>query len=54
MKCETGIKVDCGEESEKPCLWIVSQTPDIDPSRFLVQWLAASLYDIPLVMYQTR
>ncbi len=41
-------------ENEKPCLWIVSQTPDLDPSRFLVQWLAASLSDIPLVMYQTR
>lgn len=41
-------------ENEKPCLWIVSQTPDLDPSRFLVQWLAASLNDIPLVMYQTR
>ena len=51
---ESDSKQNFNDENEKPCLWIVSQTPDLDPSRFLVQWLAASLSDIPLVMYQTR
>ena len=59
VQTEDSYKVEskdtfAAEKEDNPCLWIVSQTQDLDPSRFLVQWLAASLIDVPLVMYQTR
>ena len=37
----------------KQYAWIISPTPSLDPARFLFQWLAVSLADIPLLVYQS-
>lgn len=34
-------------------IWIVNSSSEVDSKRFLVEWLSASLHDIPLVVYQS-
>ena len=33
-------------------IWIITQSEEVDSKRFLVEWLAASIHDVPLVVYQ--
>jgi hypothetical protein len=40
-----------GAKTKLP-IWIVNHSNQVDSKRFLVEWLAASLHDIPLVVYQ--
>ena len=37
----------------KQYAWIINPTPKLDPARFLFHWLAVSLADIPLLVYQS-
>ena len=39
------------EESKLP-IWIINHSSEVDSKRFLVEWLAASVHGIPLVVYQ--
>ena len=38
--------------SNKLPIWIITQSEEVDSKRFLVEWLAASIHDVPLVVYQ--
>ena len=40
------------ESNSKLPIWIVTQSEEVDSKRFLVEWLAASVQDVPLVVYQ--
>ena len=44
---------DIMSAATKQYAWIISPTPSLDPARFLFQWLAVSLADIPLLVYQS-
>ena len=37
----------------KQYAWIINPTTSLDPARFLFQWLAVSLTEIPLLVYQS-
>ena len=39
--------------SGKLPIWIINHSTDVDTKRFLVEWLAASVQDVPLVVYQS-
>ena len=34
-------------------VWIVNHSSEIDSKRFLIEWLSASVQDVPLVVYQS-
>ena len=40
------------EDDVKLPVWIVTHSEEVDSKRFLVEWLAASVSDVPLVVYQ--
>jgi hypothetical protein len=48
----SGEDEDIMSATNKQYAWIVNPPPLLDPARFLFQWLAVSLADIPLLVYQ--
>ena len=34
-------------------VWIVNHSNEVDSKRFLIEWLSASVQDVPLVVYQS-
>ncbi len=51
LKRQTSRKKE--SDTSKLPLWIINHSSEVDSKRFLVEWLAASIEDVPLVVYQS-
>ena len=41
------------ESASKLPIWIVNHSNEVDSKRFLIEWLSASVQNVPLVVYQS-